>query len=341
MSLFNPGPQPSISGRARRILSLLAHHHSALKEAFEWSDWTAAGLTVLLVVSWIKRWEYPEWLRSISEGVHITGAILIVAYVILRFLFHMARVLLSRKDPFADADEGQVNWRAPCSSDIQVVGSPTGNPEGYERDLEAAVKLCHESLGFEHDAFSIPARWKLYDGWCKANEKSIVLIKPQFGAAKGQPIGVTIVLPLRPEGLLHIQDPKGGVLKLDGRHIFPASRRIVPILLIDTLLLKDEWIPAYGPLAMKALFRHVSMFYNANSWLGTELYCSMFQGGAVGTYLPGMRKLIGARGFQKFGKTSEGETIFRLCLRSLAADPLTKHRYELYRSAMELCASTS
>lgn len=127
-------------------------------------------------------------------------------------------------------------------------------------------------------------------------------------------------------------------MKLDERHILSSERRLTPTLLIDTLLVEDEWITAYGPLALKALFHHLAMFYNARLWMRTELLCCIYQGGAVGKYLQGMRRTIEDRGFREFGKTSEGETIFRLCIRSFAADRLTRSKHDLYRSALDVCS---
>lgn len=335
MSILSHDPQPSLSGRTHRALSFLAHHHSSLKHAFEYSDWAAAALTVALVVSWMKAWSYPEWLRSVSESVHVAAAALVAAYVVSRLLLSVARRVLVRKNPFGMAEEVSVNWEEPCWEHVAAVRSPAKSQEDYGKDLDEAVKLCHESLGFEHDQFSTEDRRCLYDCWCKANEKSMLLLIPQFGAAKGKAIGVTIVLPLSEDGISYIQDRKGGVLKLDGRHILPIGRRVNATLLIDTLLVEDEWIAAYGPLALKGLFHHLSMFYNSRFWMQTELYCCIHRGGTVGKYLRGIRGLIEDRGFKEFGRTAEGETIFRLCIRSFAADPLTKPKHDVYRAALE------
>lgn len=136
-----------------------------------------------------------------------------------------------------------------------------------------------------------------------------------------------------------MQAKGGGVLTLDSKHIVQPGRA-ARILLVDTLLLEDKWIKVYGPTALKALFQHVALFYNPRTWPGTELYCTMYQAGAVGKYLPGMRALINKRGFKEFGKTAEGETIFRLCMRVLAADPLTKDKYDMYVSALKECSGS-
>ena len=339
MSLFEPGPQHSWRGRFRRGLSRLAHHHSRLHEVYEWSDSITAVLTAVFVLSWIRRWQLPEWLHTGSEGIHIVGSALIGSYVLLRLIFHAARGNVGAPHTsLLQMDDERL--RGFCSADMTRIGNPAVNPN-YDRDLDAAVHLCHEALGFEHDAFTTAKRRRLYDGWCRANANSMMLITPQFGSAKGRPIGVTIVLPLRAEGLRHMQQSEGGVLRLDDRHILPDGRNTWPLLLIDTLLLQDEWIPAYGPLAMSVLFHHVALFYNARTWRSTELYCCMFQGGAVGRYLPHVRQLIGRRGFHEFGRTAEGETIFRMCMRSLAADPMTVARYRSYVKELESCAAST
>ncbi len=335
MSLLHPDAQPSLIGRTRKILSSLANHNQRLREAFEWSDWIAALLALSLLFSWMRRWSYPEWLRSTAEVVHIVGAVLILAYLVLRVIFFLAKSILPRLEArILSHPESDLEW-TPCASDVVFV-DPKSDSSEYEQNLDAVVRLCHDSLGFEHDQFSTQQRRELYDRWCKANCRSILLLRPQFGMAYGQPIGVSIILPLTPEGLTHIQAKGGGVLKLDGKHILKPSQH-AHLFLIDTLLLEDKWIRAYGPTALKALFHHMSYFYRARSWLNAELYCSIYQGGMVGQYLPQMRELISRRGFHEFGKTCEGETLFRMCLSALAADPLTKDKYVQYVRALRKC----
>ena len=204
--------------------------------------------------------------------------------------------------------EAKLNWEKPCSPDVVAV-YPNSDPAEYGRNLTAAVQLCHDSLGFEHDQFSILKRRALYDRWCRANSQSMMLLKPSFGMARGQAVGVTIILPLNAEGLSHIQAKDGGVLKLDERHILRPGR-LARCLLIDTLLLKDEWIKIYGPTALRALFHHVASFYNPRTWRSTELYCTMYQGGLVGKYLPGMRSLIRKRGFKSSDERRKGRLSF-------------------------------
>src|SRR5580698_5429324 len=76
MSLLNPGPQASFSGRTRHVLSFLAHHNAVLKETFEWSDRLAVAMTTALILSWIFRKDYPESMKAIAEGVHVVSAML-------------------------------------------------------------------------------------------------------------------------------------------------------------------------------------------------------------------------------------------------------------------------
>jgi hypothetical protein len=142
-----------------------------------------------------------------------------------------------------------------------------------------------------------------------------------------------------PDAVPFIQSRKGGVLKLSQNQIFDGDRKEIRLLLIDTLLLDDQWIPAYGTLALKAVFQHVAMFYNPRYWNSTEIYCSIYQAGLVGRNLTRVRKLITKRGFAEAGKTAEGETLFRLPVGVLRADPLLRERYDLYTNIVRQYAA--
>ncbi|HEV3202278.1 MAG TPA: hypothetical protein VGZ73_30480 [Bryobacteraceae bacterium] len=245
----------------------------------------------------------------------------------------MARQLTSPAEAAIMIDErifGGADLRGLHSGDLRLVAEEGKEPQDIEADLATAVRLCHASLGFEHGGFTSSMRRELYQEWISANSQSILLITPTFGKARGQAVGVTIVLPVKPHGIQFIQSRHGGVLKLNRSHIFDSNRKEIRTLLVDTLLLDDKWISAYGTLALKALFQHVAMFYNPRYWNTTEIYCSVYQAGLIGRSLTRMRKLITKRGFAEIGKTAEGETLFRLPVAVLRADPQLKERYNLY-----------
>jgi hypothetical protein len=326
MSLLDPDASPTVAGRIRRFLSAQSERIWSLHRIIHHIDQIGLVLGLVGLIGLIK----SEWIPKVPHDIAI---VLFAVYLVFRALFLMARHLPSPAQAPVMTDESTwsvADTRGIQSGDCRFVVETGKDSAAIERDLETAVQLCHRSLGFEHTGFTVSARTTLYREWIRANPRSILLITPTFGRARGQAVGVTIVLPLKPGAVDFIGSHKGGVLKLTAHHIYGGNRKEIRALLIDTLLLDDQWIPAYGVLALKALFQHVAVFYHRNYWNNIEIYCAIYQAGRIGRSLTRMRQLITKRGFTEAGKTAEAETLFRLPIGVLRADPRLKDRYALY-----------
>jgi hypothetical protein len=326
MGLFDPDPRPTLPGRIRRLLSSQAERIWLLDKVIHTLHRIALIVGAVVLVGFVK----SAWIPTVLHDIAI---ILFIVYITFWIIFFLARQLTSPAEAPIGIDErifAGADLRGLHSGDLRLVAEEGKDPQDVGRDLDKAVELCHASLGFEHTGFTWTARRDLYQQWISANSRSIVLITPTFGQARGQAVGVTIVIPLKPNALEFIQSRNGGALKLNRSHIFDCDRKEIRTLLVDTLLLDDQWIPAYGTLALKALFQHVAMFYNPRYWNKTEIYCAIYQAGLIGRSLTRMRKLVIKRGFAESGRTAEGETLFRLPVGVLRADPRLKERYDLY-----------
>ncbi|HEY6350534.1 MAG TPA: hypothetical protein VI636_14095 [Candidatus Angelobacter sp.] len=318
--LFPPpgAPEPSWQQRFKTWFvnkcSVLAPR---LREWNHVSHIVGASAFIILVVAAAtgRHWETlgvtAEWGSAILLSIYfLTRAVLFVA----KRVDVSTTLILNEWDNQVDralASAGQL--QRGLLSQVRFVRS--------ESDLDAVVTLTHDSLGVEHEdiGFSRERRKELYFSWIKANPYSILILSPNYGRAAGEPIGVSIILPLRDTAVSQMWDGCG-VLGLWSSHILPSRSRLITSILIDTLLLREDVIDDYRQLAVQAFHLHMGRFYRSKHWPLTTVYTI--------TLKPKICALLNKRGFQLRTKSKEGEDLFQFVVQHAATlPPLQRERY--------------